>query len=196
MNSSVIRKVAFHRHIEKTYIDHVSAAVTEKSLKDAHAYCIEHGLSAQKYGAVIENYIIKNHNFSRSMAKDCVGDCLKNTENYEIKVSLGGAKNNRFNYVQIRPSQKIHFYLFTAFHLTEENIDELGELYLFKTPKPEIIKLICEYGSYAHGTVSEHGPITEESVTTGRNLEYAVRPVFNSKCWKSLLPFQIEESDL
>lgn len=173
-------------------IKHEDNIIKQQNLKDAHIYCVIHNISAQQYGPLLEMYIRKQFNYTKNKAENCTGDCLKNGKNIEIKVSLGGATHTRFNFVQIRPSHNCDAYLLTAYHLSLENVESEGELYIFNIPKIKMNDLIISYGGYAHGTVKEHGIITYESL----NKEYALRPTINDECWNSLMNFRVQESSL
>lgn len=149
------------------------------------------------YGPLLEKYIIQKFNFTKNKADDCSGDCTKNGINYEIKVSLGGAHHNKFNYVQIRPSQNCDMYILTAYHLSSGNVDTLGELYIFRISKNDIKNIILLYGGYAHRTVKELGIITLESINNANDKkEYAIRSNISDKCWNVLLQYRIDELDL
>lgn len=100
-------------------VKHDQTIMKEETLKGAHTYCVIHGLSAQQYGPLLEKYIIAKFGFKKNTASSCIGDCVKGGVNVEIKASLGGAKHNKFNYVQIRPSHNVE-YICTAYSLTEE----------------------------------------------------------------------------
>ena len=176
---------------------HASYIMKEPSLKDAHVYCVTERLSAQRFGPLIEQYIIEKFGFKKNNASDCIGDCKKNNEQYEIKVSLGGANHDRFNYVQIRLSHSVSYYILTAYHLSHSNVEEEGELYIFKVPKESMKQLILDHGSYAHGTLKEHAKITRESLDDITNKkEYALRTRIGDACWKSLIPYMIHEKEL
>ena len=179
-------------HLSRVCVNHDIEIMKTESLKRAHIYCVLNNLTSQKYGTSIEKYIREKYNFKKNKAKDCIGDVSKNGENIEIKVSLGGATHTKFNYVQLRPSHDCHKYLFTAYHLSEKNVESEGELFIFQVPKEDLKKLITLYGGYAHGTVKELGEITIESL----NKEYDIRPSINSKCWNALMAFRIDEIDL
>jgi hypothetical protein len=121
----------------------------------------------------------------------------KNGKNSEIKVSLGGTIHTKFNYVQIRPLHDCDNYILTAYHLSYENVENSGELYIFKVPNKDMKILLLSYGHYAHGTVKEHGKITSECLEDTQNKkEFALRPSFNDKCWKSLIEYRIQEYEL
>lgn len=115
-------------------------------------------------------------------------------QNIEVKVSLGGAKHTKFNFVQLTPSHSCDTYILTAYHLSVENE---GELYIFRLSKRDMKRLILCFGGYAHGTIKEHGEITMNSLNEEKNnKEYALRPTINDNCWKELLKFNISENEL
>lgn len=183
-------------HIECANINHEDEILKEKCLKDAHIYCILNNLSAQQFGPLLEKFIRKRFKYEKNNAKDCNGDCCKENTNYEIKVSMGGVKHKKFNYVQIRPSHKCDMYILTAYHLSVDNVDTEGKLYIFKIPKVDMLNLLVLHGGYAHRTKSENGSITIESLQDVTNMkEYAIRPNVNDDCWKELLKFEITEDD-
>lgn len=179
----------------RSSVSHANIILAEKSLKDAHMYCVLNNIGAQQYGPLIEKYIISKFSMTKNNASNCTGDCTYNDQNIEIKASLGGKMFSKFNFVQIRLSQKVDFYLCTAYYLADENIDDEGELFVFKVPKENMKTLIIKYGGYAHGTISVNGKITSESVEKNENtkVEYALRPTYNDKCWKSLLEYRVSE---
>jgi len=177
-------------------VKHDQTIMKEETLKGAHTYCVIHGLSAQQYGPLLEKYIIAKFGFKKNTASSCIGDCVKGGVNVEIKASLGGAKHNKFNYVQIRPSHHVE-YICTAYSLTEGNVEREGEIYVFRISKEAMKTLIVSHGSYAHGTKKEHGDITLEDLNNPANRkEYALRPTYNDACWKDLLAYRIESVDI
>lgn len=192
----VFRKERLKEILDVSLLNHDIMIMNEDSLKDAHIYCVIYKISGQQYGPFLEKYIRTKFNYVKNKAEKCIGDCSKNGHNVEIKVSLGGSHHNKFNFVQLRPSHKCDFYILTAYHLCVENVDNEGELYIFKIPHEKIKKLIVDYGSYAHGTVKEHGVITMESVNKNDKKEYALRPIIGDSCWNFLLEFRIRESEL
>jgi hypothetical protein len=185
------------QHLSGSKVDHECELMKLNTVKDAHTYCVIHGISAQKYGPLLEQFIRVKFNYTKNKAEDCTGDCSKNGSNSEVKVSLGGANHNNFNFVQIRPSHDCETYILTAYHLSRENVESEGELYIFKIPKISIKDIILSHGSYAHGTIREHGPITITSLNDEKSIkEYAFRPKLNDQCWMSLMPFRVPESEL
>jgi hypothetical protein len=184
-------------HIMISSVKHEDQVMKLASLKEAHIYCVIHSISAQQFGPLLERFIQAKFNYIKNKAEDCTGDCSKDGKNSEVKVSLGGSTHTKFNFVQIRPSHDCDLYILTAYHLSQENVESEGELYIFKVPKNEIKNLIVSYGGYAHGTIKEHGIITADSFNEEKSIkEYAIRPTINDKCWKALLPFRVSESEL
>lgn len=185
------------KHLSHTKVKHEEQIMKLNTLKEAHVYCIINGISSQQYGPLLEKFIQIKFNYNKNKAEDCIGDCSKDGKNAEVKVSFGGKTHTKFNYVQIRPSHDCDTYILTAYHLSFENVEMEGELYIFKVPKEEIKKLIISYGGYAHGTIKEHGQITVESMNDKTTIkEYAIRPVINDNCWKMLIRFRIHECDI
>lgn len=169
-----------------------------KTIKDAHIYCKINNLTGQQMGPLIEFYIKEKFCMKKNNASECIGDCRDRfMEDNEIKASGGGKNHDSYNYVQIRVNHEIHNYIFTAHYLTNDNISEHGELFLFKIKKDDLHRLIVKYGGYAHGTISKHGKITLEDLKKENNSkEYALRPKYNSPLWKELLKYRINECDL
>jgi len=184
-------------HLTLSKVKHDDHIMKLMTLKDAHTYCVIHNISAQQYGPLLERFIRTKFNYIKNKAEDCTGDCSKDGKNSEVKVSLGGATHVKFNFVQIRPSHDCDTYILTAYHLSTQNVDSDGELYIFKVPKEEIKKIVASYGGYAHGTIKEHGTITLDSLNDEKSMrEYALRPSIHDACWKALLLFRVSESDL
>jgi hypothetical protein len=184
------------KHLSLLTIDHTTRIMNERSLHDAHVYCIINNLNAQTYGPLLEKYIITKFGFTKNLSKDCVGDCCKNGINYEIKISFGGKTHTKFNFVQFRPYHMCT-YVLLVFYLSELNLNTHGKLYIFKVPHTDLKPIILNYGGYAHGTIKQHGQITIESLSDINNLkEYSIRPSLNDECWKKLQPFLISETDL
>ena len=191
------RVIRLKEHLSISKVKHEDQIMKLTTLKEAHIYCIIHGVSAQKYGPLLERFIRTKFNYIKNKAEDCIGDCSKDGKNSEVKVSLGGEAHTKFNFVQIRPSHDCDNYILTAYHLSSENVESEGELYIFKIPKEYIKKIIMSYGGYAHGTIKEHGAITINSLSDEKSIkEYALRPTINDECWKALLSFTVSESEL
>ncbi len=184
-------------HLALSKVKHEEQVMILPSLKDANTYCVIQGLSAQQYGPLLEKYIRTKFNYIKNKAEDCIGDCSKDGKNSEVKVSLGGATHSKFNFVQIRPSHDCDTYILTAYHLSADNVESEGDLFVFKVPKADIKQIVMSYGGYAHGTIKEHGKITIDSLNDEKSIkEYALRPTINDNCWKALLPFRVLESEL
>jgi hypothetical protein len=184
-------------HLALSKVKHEDQIMKLTTLKDAHTYCVIHGLSAQCYGLLLEKFIRTKFKYMKNKAEECTGDCSKDGKNSEVKVSLGGATHTKFNFVQIRPSHDCDTYILTAYHLSLENVAAEGELYVFQVPKSDMKTLVVTYGGYAHGTIKEHGKITMDSLDDEKSIkEYAIRPTIHDDCWKALLAFRVTESEL
>jgi len=192
-----VRVKILREHLALSNVNHEDQVMKLATLKEAHTYCVIHGISAQQYGPLLERFIHTKFNYIKNKAEECIGDCSKDGKNYEVKVSLGGATHTKFNFVQIRPSHDCETYILTAYNLSFENVESEGELYIFKVSKEDIKKIVVSFGGYAHGTINQHGKITIESLNDKKSTkEYALRPTINDACWKALMPFQILESGL
>lgn len=180
--------------LEYSNKNHYIDILKENDLKYAHIYCKKHKLSGQISGPLVENYIITKYNLTKNKSSECTGDCSFNSKNYEIKASLGGNKTHKnFNYVQIRLTHDIHYYILTAYYLSYDNLKEHGMLYIFLLNKDDMKKLLLLYGMYAHGTIKEYGKISSDDLSNINNKkEYALRPVYGDDCWCSLLKYNID----
>lgn len=179
-------------HLDSSSMNHEQEIMKEESLKSAHIYCVINNVSAQQYGPLLEKYIRVKNNFMKNSASECNGDCSKDGKNAEVKASLGGAKHNKFNWVQLRLSHDIQYYILTAYHLTKKNVENEGELYIFSVPKNHMIDLIANHGGYAHGTVKDLGAISLSDLQNKDNKkEYALRPSYEDSCWLDMLKFRV-----
>lgn len=173
--------------------NHKTEIMKRSDLKQAHIYCKHRNLSGQVSGPLIEYYIKNKYNMTKNHSSLCIGDLQHNQTNLEIKISTGGKENNRFNYVQLRMNHHCE-YLLTAYYVSYENAQTMGELFIFKLGKPDMKKLILAYGGYAHGTIQKLGVITDDDLANPANdKEYAIRPKYGDKCWNELLAFRIPE---
>jgi hypothetical protein len=177
-------------------INHSLKILECETLKDAHEYCLVNRLSGQQTGPLIEKFIIHKGGMCKINASECQGDGKYNENFIEIKVSLGGQNRNKFNYVQIRPSHDVEYYILTAYYLDWSNIIDNGELFIFLIKKPNMINLLEKYGSYAHGTIKQLGKISKESILNSSNVEYALRPTYGDDLWSNLLEYRYTKSDL
>ena len=71
------------------------------------------------------------------------GDGIKNNLIYEIKTSIH-SKTSKLNFVQIRPDNKIDYYLLIGYDIYH-NI--LGKSYIFKIPSEDFYKIVIKFGS-------------------------------------------------
>ena len=195
--NNVARVLRLKEHLALSKVNHEEQIMKLTTLKEANVYCVIHSVSAQQYGPLLERYIITKFNYIKNKAEDCIGDCSRDGKNTEVKVSLGGTTHTKFNFVQIRPAHNCETYILTAYHLSSENVDNEGELYVFKVPTAAIKKLVVSYGGYAHGTIKEHGSITIESLNDKKTFkDYAIRPTINDACWSELLSFRVPEMEI
>jgi hypothetical protein len=178
-----------------TNIDNYKKKIlNSETLKKACIKCKLYKLSGQQTGPLLEKYIIQKYNLRKELSSDCVGDCSSDGTLIEIKTSLGGIKHDKFNYVQIRISHNIDLYILIAYYLSSTNVDELGELFIFKIPKNEMKSILSKYGGYAHGTISKNGEITLVDLNNKKNnKEYAIRPKYNDKCWNELQRYRVAD---
>jgi hypothetical protein len=176
--------------LELSKINHKKEILKQENLKLAHIYCKIHNLSGQISGPLIENYIQYKYQMNKNNSSECIGDLSINNINYEIKISLGGKDHNKFNFVQIRMNHVCDYFLI-AYYISKENLDNLGELYIFQLNKENLKEIILKYGSYAHGTLEKLGSITLLDLNNNENdKEYALRPKYNDDCWKTLLKYR------
>ena len=135
----------------------------------------------------------KGELLERLMEAEGRGSSSSTGNNHELKASNGGTQNDKFNFVQIRMNHQCD-YIFMAYYISYENLDNKGELFIFKLTKTDIIPMIDEYGGYAHRTKKELGDITIEDLNDKDNMkEYDLRPKYGSDCWKELLKFRVDE---
>jgi hypothetical protein len=187
------KRILLQRILDTSKIIHKIEILKEANIKDAHIYCKINNLSGQITGPLIEYYIKTKYNMLKNGASLCLGDLKHNEANIEIKVSNGGKDNNKFNYVQLRMNHNCE-YILTAYYINDFNLENMGELFIFRLNKIEMKKIIFKYGGYAHGTKQKLGPITEEDLeNTTNDKEYAVHSKYGDKCWCDLLNFRISE---
>jgi hypothetical protein len=180
----------------KANCDHKTDIRKEPDLKRAHIYCKLHQLPGQVAGPLVEGYIQCKYGMVKNDSSLCIGDLRHKETNFEIKISNGGKENNKFNYVQLRMNHTCD-YLLTAYYLSPFNVENFGELFIFKLAKPDLKHLLLQYGGYAHGTKKKLGEITQSDLDNPLNdKEYAIRPKYGDGCWCDLLKFRIQESDL
>jgi hypothetical protein len=178
-------------HLSKC--NHKNEIIKQSSnIKDAHIYCKVNQLSGQISGPLIEYYIKNTYNMSKNNSSLCIGDLKYKNKNIEIKISTGGKENNKFNYVQLRINHNCD-YILTAYYLSEKNIKNNGELFIFRLNKNNMKNIILKFGNYAHGTIQKLGIINKKDLNDHNNdKEYAIRPKYGDKCWNELLKYKID----
>lgn len=178
-------------------IDHKTEILKNDNLKDAHIYCLLHKINNAHYGNLIEHYVIQKYNFSKNNMIYNIGDCSKYSDNYEIKTSISGIKNDRFNYVHLKPSHIVTYYILIAYYLNKHNVEKEGELFIFKIPKYNMIDIINNYGKYVYGSnIKKSSYINKDRIKPNDTSEYIIRPIYDDKCWKELIQFRINENKL
>lgn len=186
--------LALRKLLTKSTVDHREEVMLCDSLKAAHVYCKTNSLPGQITGPLIERYMRDAFRMTKIKASACAGDLRCEGVNYELKISNGGTKNNKFNYVQLRMTHECE-YILTAYYLDESNVKQMGELFVFRLDKKAMKQMILAHGSYAHGTKKVLGSISEEDLSRMDNQkEYALRPVYDDACWKALLKHRVPES--
>ena len=186
MIKTVIRQ-RLNAILNESQIQH-SVVVQNLDIKDTHVYCKANRITGQNFGHIIECRVINLLRATKLNSSLECGDFSLNAQNYELKTSLGGKSNSKFNYVQIRPHHNIDFYMLTAYYLNNENVGNNGTLYTFKIPHRDMIQILLKHGTYAHGCKRTHGEITLSKINNS-TLEYALRPKFNNVCWKTMMQF-------
>jgi hypothetical protein len=183
--------------LEMAKCNHKKEIIHQPNIKYAHIYCKVNRLSGQISGPLVEYFIQNKYGMKKNKSSLCIGDLkYKGSGNVEIKISNGGDNNNRFNYVQLRMNHECD-YILTAYYIDDENIENLGELFIFKLNKKQLRQIIYRYGGYAHGTVKKLGRITIDDLEDSlNNKEYAIRPKYGDSCWKELLNFRIVDLNI
>lgn len=193
MNVKLTPKILLEKYLNSGKINHNKQILKEKTLKSAHIYCLINNLPGSKYGVLLEKFFIEKFKMTKCLSSKNCGDYIcNNGENIELKCSISQL---RFNYVQIRINQKCN-YLLTAYYLTNGNLEDLGELFIFKINKENMKNILLKYGSYAHGSKKNYGEINIEQLNSNSQIEYAIRPKYNSNCWKDLLKYRIDENEI
>jgi hypothetical protein len=122
--------------------------------------------NAQEKANEIEKYLIEEINCKKIKASLDKGDCVSKDGKYiEIKTSTTN-KNNFLNIRQIRPWQKVDYYLCSF--INERNL--AYSCYYFLT-KQQMLEEIEKCGSYTHGT--------KKAARLNTNKEYSISfPVY------------------
>jgi hypothetical protein len=128
--------------------------------------------TAQSYGPRMEKFYIENKDCQKVPASlDCGDFSTKASKKGEYKFSYAKEENKyKFNFVQIRPWQKIDGYVFEIYS------DKHG-LEQFNISKEKMKDLLEEFGGYAHGTKKHN---------TNKMKEYALRGTIGGKLWNTL----------
>jgi hypothetical protein len=183
----LIKKKEINKSIKKIITDFDSIDDFREILIKSTLY-----LTSQSYGDIIESQIKKILNIS-PQRDEISGDGVFNNKTIEIKVSIEGTKSN-FNFVQLRPSHNVDYYLLLTYSYTED------DLFFFLIPHEDMITLIGKYAGYAHGTIKKQGAINRENVIKNldKDYEYAIRPDYLKEegSWKELKAYIIDIRNL
>jgi hypothetical protein len=183
----LIKKKEINKSIKKIITDFDSIDDFREILIKSTLY-----LTSQSYGDIIESQIKKILNIS-PQRDEISGDGVFNNKTIEIKVSIEGTKSN-FNFVQLRPSHNVDYYLLLTYSYTED------DLFFFLIPHEDMITLIGKYAGYAHGTIKKQGEINRENVIKNldKDYEYAIRPDYLKEegSWKELKAYIIDIRNL
>jgi len=137
-------------------------------------------------GLLIEKWFTKKFNWIPISASTTSGDVRVFDEyNTEVKVSLN-VDGKKFNYVQIRLDHDIDYYFLPSYNF----VTDTG--YLFLLSHDEMVDMVLEHGSYAHGTIKDNGAV-RDNIKNPHKL-FAIRPSFNANglgnpAWRSLLQY-------
>ena len=129
-------------------------------------------LSSNVWSILLEKHIKKTFNIVQKSGTTHGDGISPKKFNIEIKISLGSSTGN-FNFVQLRPNHKIHYYLFLCYDLY---FGDIGKIYWFLCKPEELYALIPDFGSYSHGSIQQLGKITMTSIKLRNNNEYSLRP--------------------
>ena len=129
----------------------------------------------QSYGPKMENLFISEKQFSRVSSQDDRGDFVTKVGKYgEYKFTYSPEeKKFSYNFVQIRPWQKLDGYVFEVY-------SDLCGFVRFCIPKDKMTILLERYGNLAHGT---------KKTNKNSKKEYALRGNIGDKLWKDMVSF-------
>jgi len=143
------------------------------TLKDYAIECLYYGVSPQAYGSGAQA-VVKNICGFKKETKEDRGDFIYKNKAIEYKFSIANS-DGKINFVQLRPSHKIDYYILSYYDPKETGPDMLEN---FVCRSRDLYLLLPEFGGYAHGTVKKNGKITNENIEKNieHGCEYALRP--------------------
>ena len=143
-------------------------------------------LSSQQYGAALESHIKTKFQWSGQTDNKSGDSTTPKGNRIEIKCSIEDAKGG-FNYVQIRPSHTVEFYLLANYSISTD------EVIFLLCPKKEFVDLVVSNGQLAHGT----------NDASFEYKEYAYRPKMHGRIgtkgrqqWENLQQWKVSEEVL
>ena len=196
LNNNYFIKIAQNFRLKSKELKNYEIKNTLLSIKYLNDRCLFAREFLSPQSTIMEQIIRYDLHINKPI-NEVSGDGEKNGLNYEIKFS-GHDKNSKFNFVQIRPTHNIDYYIFLCFNLFE---GEKGKAYTIKIDSNSLYDLIVDYGGYAHGTSKEYGEITKYNIRE-KKCEYAIRPNPNAnksnksyKLWEKLLKYEVEYNE-
>ena len=87
-------------------------------------------------------------------------------------------------------------YLLTAYYLSKENVDQEGELYVFRLNKNDLKNIVLQFGGMPMVQYTNLAKSQGDLDDTSNDKEYAIRPKFGDKCWQALLAHRVHEFDV
>ena len=131
----------------------------------------------QSYGPQLEKLCISDLGAKKIPSKLDRGDFLLNDKYFEHKFTYANQEHsektsrNKYNFVQIRPWQKIAGYVFEIYNQKEGFVR-------FVLSKSNVDNLLDKYGSLAHGTKESNNNVKKER---------AIRGKIGDNCWNEML---------
>ena len=143
-------------------------------------------LSSQQYGAALESHIKTKFQWGGQTDNKSGDSTTPKGNRIEIKCSIEDAKGG-FNYVQIRPSHTVDYYLLANYSISTD------EVIFLLCPKKEFVDLVVSNGQLAHGT----------NDASFEYKEYAYRPKMHGRLgtkgreqWENLQQWRVSEEVL
>ena len=169
--------------VDKTKLK--SEVINEQSTRSAFIVS-KAELSSQQYGAALEAHIKTKFGWNGQSDNKSGDSTTPSGKRIEIKCSIEDAKGG-FNYVQIRPSHTVDYYLLANYSISTD------EVIFLLCPKKEFVDLVVSTGQLAHGT----------NDASFEYKEYAYRPKMHSRVgtkgrqqWDDLQQWKVSEDEL
>jgi hypothetical protein len=162
-----------------------NVCIAEKDLLKKLVLC-RYLLRPTEWSCLLEAYIKQKFNIQKAV-DNLSGDGSIHYKNIEIKISLC-TQNGFLNFVQLRPSHNIDYYIFLAYDMFDGKI---GKYHWFLCEPEKLYSLIPDFGEYSHGTKIKNGEITTDSLKNS-NFEYSLRmntikPGKSNRLWLKMI---------